>query len=534
MSNLIPSFIIDKCQNDLFSGTFDASTMFIDISGFTPMTQELMKNGKEGAEILNDILTEVFTPVIDIVYEYGGFISSFEGDAFTAIFSPASPKQGKSHSVYAAEKIISLFKKLGHQETKFGAFSLTVKIGLSNGEVEWGIVGSDEHSTWYFRGEGIDGAVRAEKRCGKNEIFTDDFLRSSASPKPGIEYRLPGLDPGSSGGNEKLDSIREATPHLFPPSVEGGRSKFFPESVLNFTGKGEFRDVCCAFVSFKELSNETELSTFAAKLLTETYNFGGYFEGLNFGDKGGNCLVIFGAPTAYENNIERAVDFVNAIRSDYPDIRAGVTFGTVFAGLKGSKRRTIYGVIGDVVNLSARFMMKADWGEVWLDKSVQNHIKTLYKTKANKPISFKGFHGFMVNYALQEKQEKRVSFFAGDLVGRKRELIRLSRFLRPIRNGKFGVIVTVYGEPGVGKSRLIYELMRKEGIRTFTMQCDSILKKSLNPFAYFLNEYFIQSNVTRLLGSRESGVDAKAPGSENQGYGSIEDRKAYSRTITLP
>jgi predicted ATPase len=143
-------------------------------------------------------------------------------------------------------------------------------------------------------------------------------------------------------------------------------------------------------------------------------------------------------------------------------------------------------------------MMKADRGDIWLDKSIHNNAKSIYKIKANKSISLKGFRGFTPIYSLLEKQEMRVSFFTGDLVGRKKELNRLSRYLRPIRNDKFGGIVTVYGEAGVGKSRLIYELIRKSEIRTLTGQCDSILKKSLNPFAYFLSNYFRQSETPNL------------------------------------
>ncbi|MBC8383894.1 MAG: hypothetical protein H8E57_00075 [Candidatus Cloacimonetes bacterium] len=52
MKNLIPKFILEKYKENKFSGNFKATTIFIDISGFTAMTQGLMKNGKEGAEIL--------------------------------------------------------------------------------------------------------------------------------------------------------------------------------------------------------------------------------------------------------------------------------------------------------------------------------------------------------------------------------------------------------------------------------------------------------------------------------------------------
>ncbi len=45
MKNLVPRFILDKYSKNLLSGKFKAYTMFIDISGFTPMTQDLMSHG---------------------------------------------------------------------------------------------------------------------------------------------------------------------------------------------------------------------------------------------------------------------------------------------------------------------------------------------------------------------------------------------------------------------------------------------------------------------------------------------------------
>ncbi|MCD4818269.1 MAG: hypothetical protein K8S23_06225, partial [Candidatus Cloacimonetes bacterium] len=62
MKNLTPKFILKKFKENQFNGTFKAATMFLDISGFTAMTQTLMKNGKEGAEILTEMINQVFTP----------------------------------------------------------------------------------------------------------------------------------------------------------------------------------------------------------------------------------------------------------------------------------------------------------------------------------------------------------------------------------------------------------------------------------------------------------------------------------------
>ncbi len=95
MKNLIPKFIIEQFEKKCFKGELQAFTMFIDISGFTSMTETLMKHGKIGAEILADILDNLFTPAIISVYENGGFITTFAGDAFTAIFPKEKLMQNK-------------------------------------------------------------------------------------------------------------------------------------------------------------------------------------------------------------------------------------------------------------------------------------------------------------------------------------------------------------------------------------------------------------------------------------------------------
>ncbi|OQY47859.1 MAG: hypothetical protein B6242_03845 [Anaerolineaceae bacterium 4572_78] len=86
------------------TGDFYALTMFMDISGFTPMTEALMLHGKQVAEILSGILNDIFYPVIKTVYDNGGFITGFAGDAFTAVFqtpphpSPAQERVQESDS----------------------------------------------------------------------------------------------------------------------------------------------------------------------------------------------------------------------------------------------------------------------------------------------------------------------------------------------------------------------------------------------------------------------------------------------------
>lgn len=86
MKNLLPRLIQEPFLRGLDCGQFHAVGLFADISGFTGLTEALMRHGKVGAEVLAQTLTEVFDPLVRAIHAQGGEIVSFAGDAFTALF----------------------------------------------------------------------------------------------------------------------------------------------------------------------------------------------------------------------------------------------------------------------------------------------------------------------------------------------------------------------------------------------------------------------------------------------------------------
>lgn len=498
MRNILPEFIHNRYKEKEVKGKFKAITLFMDISGFTPMTERLMKVGKVGAETLSSILNNIFEPVIDAVYKRKGFVSGFAGDAFTAIFpytnDPLEP-------IWSAIEINRIFKEHGLQKTDYGDFNLFVKLGLSYGEVNWGIVGNDTHKTFFFSGEAIDGCAHSEHRCDKMEIIFDNafvqFLDETSSGSLSKKIEL----------NEKEDSYykmldireKEGTQSQTKKEIQLEKDvvkTFLPEVVFESTQLGEFRNIVSIFISFKELNNFDELNEFIGKVLALMDIFGGYFNSLDFGDKGSNMLIFFGAPISYETNIQRAIDFIYSLKEIFGDkIRAGIVFGIVYAGIVGSNRRCAYTCLGDTVNLSARFMMKADWGELWLSKDINDVIKKHYNIDELGKFDFKGKSQAIPVYSLLNKVQDKIELsFDGDIVGRVEELNKLKGYIQPIFEGKFSGITYVYGEAGIGKSRLVYELIKdyKDKSEAFILQTDSILRKSFNPFIYIFELYFNQ------------------------------------------
>ena len=100
--------------------------MFVDISGFSTLTDILMEHGQYGAEVLAELIRGVFGPCIDSVHGQAGFICSSAGDAFTAIFPLDDPVGNiPLRALAAAESVQAHFASLAAYETSSGNFKVS-------------------------------------------------------------------------------------------------------------------------------------------------------------------------------------------------------------------------------------------------------------------------------------------------------------------------------------------------------------------------------------------------------------------------
>lgn len=485
--SLIPVFIQEKKKENKLSGKLEGAVIFIDLVGFTSTTHSLIKYGKGGEEVASEIINELFEPATQSINSRGGFISSFAGDAFTAIF----PGKKAVNAIYAAEEIKRNFSDF-RIETDFGEFHLKNRIGLSHGEMEWNIIESPTQDTYFFRGNPIDSSAEAEHNCPPGEITVDSKMKEliegrTKLKKVNKEYY-------------RIDSITEKEKKKetsFPTSDLNLIRDFVPSPVLSLEEMGEFRNCVSLFISFTDTKN---LDNFIKKIIEKTYMYGGFFNKVDFGDKGGIILILFGAPTAIERPIIRSVEFISDLKESFLDeesIKIGMTYGPVYAGMIGCRDRAEYTAIGEYVNLASRFTMKSDWGEILIDKRIENEIKDKFVTENHGKYKFKGFMDKVQVYQLKKRKKESKKFFTGKMVGRRKELAKLKNIVHKIKTGGFGGIVYVDGDTGIGKSRLVAELQRKikkEEFNWFTLLCDEILKESFNPVIYFLRNYFGYSN----------------------------------------
>jgi hypothetical protein len=217
---------------------------------------------------------------------------------------------------------------------------------------------------------------------------------------------------------------------------------------------------------------------------------------LDFGDKGCNMLMLWGAPIAYENDIGRALNFLLDLKSavDFP-ITAGVTYYISHAGYLGSSLYEDYTCYGWGVNLASRFMMTAQAGEVWVDDRIARRVGRRFELDfVGSPI-FKGFSSEQKVYLLRGYTQAPEPGYQGELVGRGEELAQMARFTEPLWQGRFAGLLLLSGEAGIGKGRLVHEFRsstRQKGIRALWALCQSnqILRHSFNPLRSWLFRYF--------------------------------------------
>jgi len=495
---LIPDFIHEQYLHQSYSGHYAAATMFVDISGFTQLTEMLMQGGEEGAEVLSEILNRGWTPTVEAVTAHGGFIANFAGDAFTAVLEQPLA------ALACAQDILSIFAHQRVQRTRFGKVELQARIGLAYGEVSWGIAGQEDKA-YFFRGPAIERCAQAEQRASQGEVvLTQELAHRLRLPAEALEKKEPGY-------LRLVETVGVERPDPVPPSPSLRRkvlARFLPTAVLDFDRTGEFRNVVAIFISFAGLSTQAELDQWVAILLENAGRFAGYLNKLDFGDKGNLALCLFGAPVAHEDNVARAIDFLHAVQQDIaqqrevlPDLRwrAGVTYGTVYAGLIGGEDRCEYTAIGGTINMAARLMSTAEWGQAWTDERVRHRAQDRYLFQPLGELSLKGMACPAPIYRLGGQITEQGPSFEGHLFSREVELAQVAPLFQALLEERVGGLLYVYGEAGVGKSRLVYELRRRYSqCDWLDLPCDGILQKAFAPFLHMFSHMFEQSSGNSL------------------------------------
>jgi class 3 adenylate cyclase/tetratricopeptide (TPR) repeat protein len=204
-----------------------------------------------------------------------------------------------------------------------------------------------------------------------------------------------------------------------------------------------------------------------------------HYEGTVNQVMGDGVMALFGAPLAHEDHAVRAchaalrmqesikeyTDEVFARHGVAPQIRIGLNSGDVVVRAIRNDLHMDYTAVGQTTHIAARMEQLAEPGRILLTRETLRLVEGFVQVSSRRVVSVKGLPDslevFELGVALPTRRRFRAGTVARGLthfVGRDREMDQLLRALMLARDGQ-GQIVAPVGEPGVGKSRLVWELV---------------------------------------------------------------------------
>ena len=228
-----------------------------------------------------------------------------------------------------------------------------------------------------------------------------------------------------------------------------------------------------------------------ARIVGEVEALGGHVKDL----AGDGVLAFFGAPTAREDDAERALLSALRIAAELEEygrevmrgwgidgfgVRVGAATGPVVVGEIGAGERIEYAAFGDTVNLAARLQSAADPGAVLVDDATHAAVASLFEWGEPRELELKGKRQPVrawpvVGARHGPRRQRGLPGIEARIVGRERELVAGRDAVDALRAGRGGVLV-VAGDAGIGKSRLLLELRahaEKVGVRWLEGRCVS-------------------------------------------------------------
>jgi class 3 adenylate cyclase/tetratricopeptide (TPR) repeat protein len=216
------------------------------------------------------------------------------------------------------------------------------------------------------------------------------------------------------------------------------------------------------------------LSSYHERVRAELERFGGTVEKF----VGDAVMALFGAPTAHEDDPERAARAALAIRewaqeeSDL-QVRIGITTGEALVTLSANAQAGEGMASGDVVNTAARLQTAAPVNGIVVDETTFRASRGTIDCREAAPVQARGKAEPVTVWEVLEARARLGVDIAqrggAELVGRREELDLLVNALARVRREREAQLITVVGVPGIGKSRLVYELFQAiEGGRDLT------------------------------------------------------------------
>ena len=270
------------------------------------------------------------------------------------------------------------------------------------------------------------------------------------------------------------------------------------------------------FTKFSSTVDSEELHFIIDKLMQQFSNTIKLYNGYIDKYEGDMVMALFGAKEISENDMENAIDSAIVMLQQLSEfnknlteqmgfkgkgleIRIGIDKGLVTTGKIGEKREGDFTVYGNAVNLAARLQQNAPTNRIMVSKQFKDMLSHVFEFQDYGTLSFKNVAEPIEVYLIKRPQKININNFVSTetiFIDRDEELATLNSIYDKIKlnmsmNEKNivknkPVLFGLFGEPGIGKTRLIYEFLNSKIDKGFIIQNDPP-KSNQSPFSYLLS-----------------------------------------------
>ncbi|HJW21392.1 MAG TPA: adenylate/guanylate cyclase domain-containing protein, partial [Candidatus Limnocylindrales bacterium] len=430
-----------------------------DLKGSTALGERL------DPEALREVLNRYFAVMRAVFESHGGRIEKIIGDAIVAVFGLPEPAEDDAlRAVEAAAESMRALATLNDELEAGWGVRLVTRTGVASGEVTFG---EDLEGQHVLLGRTVDVSGVMEQNAPPLEVLIADTTRALVADSVEVEAVEP-VSP--KGSDERLEAFRLV-------SVRGreGHLEQVAATAQAVAARDTRRTVTLVFALAKAHSTTGEeagagvlrdvMSRYFDAMRGALEHHGGTVEKY-IGDA---VMAVFGLPFRHEDDAIRAVRAASdmqaalgslneAFRSEFGvelEGHIGVNTGEVIATGDASSAQRL--VTGDTVNTAARLEQAAGAGEIVLGELTRRLAGIEAEVEAIPPLTLKGKAEPVPAFRLVALGHRSSTTSATPFVGRAAELGRLNEALGDAVAGRRARLVTVVGDAGVGKSRLIRE-----------------------------------------------------------------------------
>ena len=440
-----------------------ATVVQSDLKGSTALGEKL------DAESLREVLTRYFDEMRFVYESSGGTIEKIIGDAIVAVFGVPTPRSDDAvRAVEAAAESLSVLADLNDEFERMWGVRLVVRTGVSTGDVVVGEALAGQH---VLTGDTMRISSAMEQNAPPLEILISESTYALVQDQIEAEVTPPVTPKGMDVAIPAYRVVAVHPRQAGPDSGSGGEG-----GATRTTVRESRKTVTLVFADPKptSLTDEPPSPEALRDVMTR------YFDAMQVAlarhgatiEKfiGDAVMAVYGLPVRHEDDAIRAIRAAAEMQAALPDLNAafraewglelhnhiGVNTGEVIAGDASTGQRL---VTGDAVNTAARLEQAAGPGEIILGDLTYRLARDEIEVEQIEPLTLKGKAEPVPAYRFVALREFTPESDAesSPFVGREAEMGRLTTSLDDVRGRSGAAVLTVVGDAGVGKSRLIRE-----------------------------------------------------------------------------